>query len=136
MAHNLLLGLVAVLCLAGSSLLQADATPVPPPAPAKTCPIPPVQLESNTSLLVHTPPNIDYIRYGRLENIQTVNYANVTELYVIALELYQTLLFLPGTMVSVVQYCKFYVLKFENVHGVIYHAIVISAETGMIIIGE
>ena len=103
MDHNLLLGLVAVLCLAG-----ADATPVPAPAPAETCPIPPVQLESNTSLLVHTPPNIDYIRYGRLENIQTLNYANVTELYVIAMELHQTLFLLTGTMVSAVQYCKFY----------------------------
>jgi len=116
MANNLLLGLVSVLCLAGTSLLHADATPVPAPAPAETCPLPPVQLESNTSLLVRTPPNIDHIRYGRLENIQTVNYANVTELYVIATELYQTLLFLTGTMVSVVQYCKFYMLKFENVH--------------------
>lgn len=86
------------------SYYPAHAAPVSP-APesqAESCTTPPVQLKSNTSLSVHSLPYIDYITYGRLQNIQALNYPNITELYVTAMEIVQTLTLLSGVMVSLV----------------------------------
>ena len=85
------------------SYYPAHAAPAPqaPESQAESCPAPPVQLERNSSLSVHSLPYIDYITYGRLQNIQALNYPNITELYVTAMEIVQTLTLLSGVMVSV-----------------------------------
>ena len=70
------------------------------PSMADSYPTPPVQLGSTTPLSVPPLPYIDYIRYGKLQNIQSLSYTDIAELYETAMEIVQTLTHLSGVMVS------------------------------------
>ena len=103
MAPLLLFLLMAV------SYYPAHAAPTSPESPttepstpmADSYTTPPVQLGSSTPLSVPSLPYIDYIRYGKLRNIQSLSYTDIAELYETAMEIVQTLTHLSGVMVSV-----------------------------------
>ena len=85
----------------------APASPEPPTTEpsespmADSYPTPLVQLGSSIPLSVPSLPYIDYVRYGRLQNIQSLNYTDIIELYRTAMEIVQTLTHLSGVMVSI-----------------------------------